>query len=39
MWRVSGGVVQRREDHAGAAVGDLVSCETPDDFVDGVLKV
>ena len=39
MWRVSGGVVQRREDHAGAAVGDLVGGETPDHFVDGVLEV
>jgi hypothetical protein len=31
--------VEGVEDQAGAAVGDLVSCETPDDFVDGVLEV
>jgi hypothetical protein len=39
MWRVPDGIVQCREDHAGAAVRDLVSCETPDDFVDCVLEV
>ena len=39
MWRVPDGIVQRCEDHAGAAVGDLVGGETPDHFVDGVLEV
>ena len=39
MWRVPDGIVQRREDHAGAAVSDLVGGEAANYFVDGVLEV
>jgi hypothetical protein len=39
LGRVPADIVQGSEDHAGAAVADLVGGETPDHFVDGVLKV
>ena len=37
--RVARGVVEGVEDQAGVAGADLVGCETPDHFVDGVLEV